>query len=221
MPFNILLLPLLGGYYFISTNYYLKFKLQRLDRQRLLFDSILIGVILSTVSFTFISLIHFISPSFVSKVSSLNPINEPYWGTGVLAFILGIIFSHLSNFFSNKEKAIKKAIIKWGNELDILFLNALIDEDQLMITLTNGKVYIGFIVEISGPGKIEYYSLLPTLSGYRTTDKHKVKITTDYFNIFEKKDEYSASLTYINSQNILSVKKFIPQIFDEFNSQQK
>ncbi|AKP51555.1 hypothetical protein [Cyclobacterium amurskyense] len=51
MPWNLLILPLLGGYYLLFRFNKFKFKQQRLDRQRLVFDTILIGTWLLFFSF--------------------------------------------------------------------------------------------------------------------------------------------------------------------------
>ena len=51
MPWNLLLLNLVAGYYLLTRSHYFKFEQQRLDRQRLIFESILLGVALKT-SFT-------------------------------------------------------------------------------------------------------------------------------------------------------------------------
>lgn len=44
MPWNIIILHLVAGYYISTRSYYFKFKHQRLDRQRLIFESVLLGV---------------------------------------------------------------------------------------------------------------------------------------------------------------------------------
>jgi hypothetical protein len=42
MPFNLLLLPLIGGYYLLVTSRFTKYIHQRIDRQRLIFNSVLV-----------------------------------------------------------------------------------------------------------------------------------------------------------------------------------
>jgi len=218
MPFNILLLPILGGYYFISNHYYYKFKLQRLDSQKLLFDSILVGVLFSIISYIIIASIQFLLPNVSVKIESILPIKEDFLGTGILSFLLGIVSAHTLNLFSTEEEALRKAVEKWGDELDRLFLNSMIDKEQLMLSLKSGKIYIGFVVEVSEPGKVKYYSLLPTLSGYRSLEEHNVKITTNYSSVFDIQEEITPVLTYINANDILSVRKFESDIFNKFSN---
>lgn len=46
----LLLLPLLGGYTFLSIFYYTKFQHSRIETQRLIFHSIIVGLLLIFVS---------------------------------------------------------------------------------------------------------------------------------------------------------------------------
>ena len=50
MPFNLLLLPLVGGYYLLVTSRFTKYIHQRIDRQRLIFNSVLVGIALIGLS---------------------------------------------------------------------------------------------------------------------------------------------------------------------------
>jgi hypothetical protein len=50
MPTNLLLLPLLGGYWFLHTLYYTRFRSQRLDGYRLLMESAFAGLLLTLVA---------------------------------------------------------------------------------------------------------------------------------------------------------------------------
>ena len=49
VKFDLLLLPLIGGYIFLITSYFTKFYHQRLDRQRLIFNSVIAGVLISII----------------------------------------------------------------------------------------------------------------------------------------------------------------------------
>ena len=46
VKFDLLLLPLIGGYIFLITSYFAKFYHQRLDRQRLIFNSVIASVLI-------------------------------------------------------------------------------------------------------------------------------------------------------------------------------
>lgn len=51
MPWNLFILPLLGGYYIISRSHLFKFQQQRLDRQRRVFDSIIAAILILLFTF--------------------------------------------------------------------------------------------------------------------------------------------------------------------------
>lgn len=50
MPWNLLVLPLAAAYYILTRCDLLKYKQQRLDRQRLIFESVLLGSFLLAIS---------------------------------------------------------------------------------------------------------------------------------------------------------------------------
>lgn len=50
MPFNLLLLPLLGGYFFIHLTYRFRFRAYGLDNYRLVFESAAVGLVALLVS---------------------------------------------------------------------------------------------------------------------------------------------------------------------------
>src|SRR5262249_40030519 len=53
---------------------------------------------------------------------------------------------------------------------------------SVMITMDNGKVYIGNAIEAPKPGeKKTWIRLEPLLSGFRNKDTHKLEIATSYF----------------------------------------
>ena len=50
MPYNLLLLPLLGGFLFFHLTHFFRFAAQRLDGYRLLFQSAIAGTFLSILA---------------------------------------------------------------------------------------------------------------------------------------------------------------------------
>ncbi len=62
MPWNLLLLPLVAGYYIFTRSYFFKFKQQRLDQQRLIFESIIWAVIASVTTYLLRLIYESISP---------------------------------------------------------------------------------------------------------------------------------------------------------------
>jgi hypothetical protein len=50
MPYNLLLLPLIGGFLFVHLTHFFRFGAQRLDGYRLLFQSAIAGICLSAAA---------------------------------------------------------------------------------------------------------------------------------------------------------------------------
>lgn len=68
MPWNLLILPLVAGYYLLTRFYPFKYKQQRLDRQRLIFESILLAVCVSVITYFIRLFVEFITPNDVCNI---------------------------------------------------------------------------------------------------------------------------------------------------------
>lgn len=144
MPWNLLILPLIGGYVILSRSYRFRYKSLRLDRQRLLFDSIIIGAILLAATILLRSIIEWLDPALTGKIYRLFPVKSEYLGTAIVSFLLAWLFVFAFNLtlFRDKAAQVSNAIKSVGNELDLLLRSALNDEQLLELTLDTGKVYI-------------------------------------------------------------------------------
>ena len=89
MPFDVLLLPLLGGYAFISNSNCTKFDAKRYSGQRLLFHSAIYGAGLLALSFGLTLLLEFVVPDAYEIWDSLVP--DPHTGTAIGSFVIGIV----------------------------------------------------------------------------------------------------------------------------------
>jgi hypothetical protein len=116
-------------------------------------------------------------------------VKERFIETGLLSFLLGVALSHLFNLLWSKEKIMKKVIFKYGGEVERLTLDCFLNQDLLMISLKNNKVYIGFVSELEFSLDSEFIKIDPVFSGYRD-DTKKLNITTDYLEAFEIFDSY-------------------------------
>src|SRR5688500_8981224 len=88
MPFNVLLLPLLGGYIFISYWNRTRFDAKRYSGERLLLHSALAGIFLLVVSFAVVSTIATNWPEAYDWWRRLVPFDHS--GTSLGALLLGI-----------------------------------------------------------------------------------------------------------------------------------
>lgn len=183
MPFNLLIFPLAGGYYFFVRFYYFKYLQHRSDSQRLLFNSVIAGIFLLIVTYVIRVLAEVICPSWIEAVYRLLPIRLPYFGTSIVAFLFAIAVTEITNALTKREDAIRKAIGRVGNELEILLMQSFNDAEIMQFTLRNDKFYVGWVTELPLPSKSNYVKIMPAISGYRNERKQLV-FTTEYLGVY-------------------------------------
>jgi hypothetical protein len=187
MPFNLLLLPLLGGFLLVSSFYITKYQTWRADGHRLLFYSATFGIgLLGISSFLAETFQALIGANWLDLWHKIAPYQ--YSGRATLSLILGLIGGYILNFLLwilslskvDDQFAIDRAIEQKKDPLELFFRKALGQGDQVMITLKSGKVYTGLIMSNLNPAfKMEAVRLLPSKSGYRD-EKRSVIFTHDY-----------------------------------------
>ena len=230
MPkFDLLLLPLLGGYIFLTTFFLTKFYHQRIERQRLIFNSSIIAVILSIIV---LSIDHFILKvfflNFREDLGKINPVNYDGLNESLLVFLSSFPLAKLFNLILPKKKAFAFVVDKWGNDFEKLFWTSLKskdDEDKLlMITTKSNKVYVGYVNKISEPIDNSHITIIPNFSGYRSKETQELRVTTDYLNVLEYYIERGEAKLIdkkmgiiIPLSEIVMISKFISEIFDRFN----
>ena len=220
MPFNLLLLPLVGGYYLLITSRFTKYIHQRIDRQRLIFNSVLAGIVLIGLSVGVTKTIEYLEPAWLYTIKKSVPLQLPYTGTAVLSLLLGILLAHLSNLFITNTRALSWSIRLIGNELEQLINGAFLEASLVSFTMKNGKVYVGWPVSLPRPSRGSYLSVLPLFSGYRN-DEHDVIFTTEYWDIYQQRrdgesDRYKGFLLVLSTEEIVSASLFDLDIYDRF-----
>lgn len=229
MPWNLLILPLVAGYYLLTRSYFFKFKQQRLEQQRLVFESIILGVILSLSayglrifieSFSFGSdLIFFLYKKIPSSIRS------PLVGTSLATLFLAFAI-HFANLFLLKwrEYFVRNAIKSVGNEFERIVASGS-KKQLLQFTLSNGKFYIAWAKELPIPTISNYVRLLPAFSGYRTEDTQELIFTTQYLTVYadyikqgKVKCVEELNVDFVISRDkIVSVSLFDLEMYERFN----
>lgn len=230
MPkFDLLLLPLLGGYIFLITFFLTRFYHQRIERQRLIFNSSILAVFLALIVLAFD---HFILKMFFlnfrENIGKINPIEYEGLNESLLIFLSSFTIAILFNLLLPKKKALSFVVNKWGSDFEKLFWTSLKSKDDenklLMITTKSNKVYVGYVNKISEPIDNSHITIIPNFSGYRNKETQEFKITTDYLNVLEyyinrgevKLIDKKMGIV-IPLSEITMVSKFISEIFDRFN----
>lgn len=228
----------MAGYFILTNSSLLKYNSQRLTRSRILFESILIGVMTIGIGFLVRTIIQKISPNiipyFLNKLNEV-PFEKPdYFWTFLFSCFLSIMFFIVLEFcvlyFYSKNDSVVWAVKKNGDELETLLKDSALNGQTIQITLSNHKVYIGFCEETPIPQKTNYISISPILSGYRDPKTKKLTITTNYFKVVEEfmkdieekleleLDEITLNTDIVIKQDeIITAGIYEQAVFDKFN----
>lgn len=186
MPFNLLLLPLLGGFIFFSHWNRTAFFAKRQEKERLVLYSSFWGVLFLGLSFLLSILIPY--SDWLLAIRHWWAFNTPpiqFSGISSCALILGTVMPLVLNKvwpfkdIWNPQDEGRRALEKYGSQLEKLLYRALIQEKRVMVTLKGGKVYIGRVTISLTPQEDRDLMLLPSKSGYRD-ERQRLMITTDY-----------------------------------------
>lgn len=227
MPWNLLILPLVAGYYLLTRCYIFKFHQQRLDRQRLIFESVLLGIGVAIITYTVrLTFLNFL-PDVFNVIHKYSPFEQPYALTSLLSIGFSIALTHTYNKFSSDKKWIKRAIKDVGNELEILMKYSLVEEALMQFTLTNGKFYVAWVKELPIPSISNYVRIIPALSGYRTAETKEFKFTTHYLSVYSdyiragrvKNIEDLNTDIVIDITDIVTVSNFDVEMYEKFSTQ--
>ena len=183
MPFNLLIFPLVGGYYILIRFQYLRYIQYRLESQRILLNSAFAGIILLVACFFLRTITYLLFPSFIEYLGAQMPIKSTYFGTTSFTLVAAVVFTEIANLFVDRKKAIKKSLEKAGNEFELLLSASFFDTHLLQFTMDSGKVYIGWVKELPKPFTTNYIRITPALSGYRN-EKKELVLTTQYLTVY-------------------------------------
>jgi len=218
MPYNLLLLPLIGGFLFVHLAHYFRFAAQRADGYRLLFQAAIAGVSLS-IAGRVAELLIALTPLghwFEHYWSIFSPF--PYSATSALSLLMGPVFALLVNLFIGKEKAKAREIRSHGNFLLRLLDEAANQTRLISITLDSRKWYVGWVVESPNlDPHDQFLRLLPFISGYRDKDALETRRTVYYEAVL--KDNTIDRTEFVITLPLKDVKIagfFNDEIYDEY-----
>jgi hypothetical protein len=226
MPWNLLILPLVGGYFILTKCFIFKFHQQRLDRQRLIFESVLLAIALTVSTYLIRILFIKLTPDLINIIHSHSPFDQPFALTSLISVGVAILFTLIYNKFSEDKKWIRKAIDDVGNEFESLMKYSFDEESLLQFTLNNDKIYIAWVKELPITSISPYVRVIPAISGYRK-DKKQVEFTAHYLSVYASyiKDGTIKYVDDLNTDlildisNITTVSNFDPKMYEKFQDQ--
>ncbi|MBE9171547.1 hypothetical protein IQ216_00095 [Cyanobium sp. LEGE 06143] len=186
MPFNSLLLPLAGGFLFISFWNKTKYNANRSNGQRLILESALWGMLFLGIAYFIIRLLNWMLPAFYPIWHYWIP--YPQLGPPIGSLLIGSCLPCILNRFWSEKKENAISYEAFSDYIGLVFFRAQTNRKPVMITLRNGKVYIGFIRGCNCPGNHDGGGSLymqPSMSGYRREETHEMHLTTDYTAILQ------------------------------------
>jgi hypothetical protein len=227
LPYNVLLLPLLGGYFFLICWNCTKFNTSRQSGHKLIFHAAAAGLLFLGIAFGVVAFIISRWPHCAVWWQSIVPF--PYLGTSLLACVLGMALPWPLNFipFFRKEESAQRAIERANDHLEILLARACRETKAVSITLKSRKVYIGLVTRTHDPTyDRKYIQLLPIKSGFRDSVTQAMTLTVDYSVAFAKIIQEDATVAaggirdfeiVIPVSEIQSVNLFDPTTYLLFN----
>jgi len=224
VEFNILVIPLLGGYYFLSESYFYKFKYDRVSDQRLIFNSAIAGMLFLLLALLSNKLYECICSLEESKsFASYFDLNLEYLGISILAFTYAFIGVHLPKFFINREKWVERSVKDYGEKLEVVLLEALKKDTMVSITLKSEKVYVGWSILLDQPDNTkEYVQIIPVLSGYRNSETKELNFVTEYLSVISSDEnqltEEDFTIT-IRRDQVVSVNFFDINAYEQFHKE--
>ncbi len=202
MPYNVLLLPLLGGFLFVTFWDRTRWHAHRAEKDRLLIYAAVAGLAALALAFLIRSIPPFIAcwdgwpcaPTWWDR-----HVGFPNSGIAALAFCLAALgwlpFNLVADMYyrdwadeesrGSKRREFVRVVNSYGGPLEQLFLRSMQEEKAVMLTLKGGKVYIGDIGSNFVPGEHTSIHLLPSRSGFRD-GQQRLTLTTDYDSATEE-----------------------------------
>lgn len=224
MGLGLFLVPVLGGYLFLTGLHYTRYDILRKSGYHLFFQSAIAGCVLVGVARPMVVLLNDGLPGVGALWKSHVPFD--YSGTVALSVLLGFVFPYVANRFYGKEKAERRAATENGALIELIISESLERRKPVEISLKNGKSYIGFAFErkmaVSGESDI---ALILIKSGYRDKDTHELVLTTDYISVIRKcldDNPVVPDLRYedfrivVPMSEVGSVRIFHPEVYERF-----
>lgn len=201
MPYNLLLLPLLGGYWLLWQSNRTRYLFARQDGHRLLIWSAMAGAALLVVASMIVTVLRLLQG--IGEPSSSGTFDLAAWwhmvspfphsGKAVGALVLGLLAPLLLNrlpAYRNGSVWARRAAEHYGQEIELLILRSLDHKMPLMATLGNGKVYVGYVSHaVNAETDRRYVRMLPMVSGYRDPSDQRVVFTMLYEDVMRQSDD--------------------------------
>ncbi len=189
MPYNLLLLPLLGGFWLLHHTHLFRFRVQRYDGYRLIFESAIAGTFLAAFAKLLILLTKntFWGKSIHHFWNQFAPWEHSGWAA--LAFSLGLALPYLWNPIFKINRAKDREVKLHADALTALLHRAERNDSLISVTMDSRKWYVGYVAESPNLSPQEmYFRILPVISGYREKDSLRFIQTVSYEDVIRDEE---------------------------------
>jgi len=222
---GLLLIPALGGYWFLTPYHLTQDSLQRTSGYHVVLRSAVAGLVLFAVARSITTLAAHYWPEAVLFWQMFFPID--FSGTSALSVVLGLLTPYLLNLFTDRNRAQRNLAQHQGNLIELLIDEALDREFFVEISLSSGKSYIGTPLMNGFPSR-EYadIAIIPAFSGYRDKETQELCISASYMPALNAIVGPRTDPTTLDSEDfrviipmreILTVRLFDPDAYVQLN----
>ena len=217
-----LIMPLVGGYWFLSVWYGTRFTVRRDSGYHLFFKTILFGVVfLFVAKILLIFLKDRIAICFDLQIFIPTELDLE----STVAMILGVALPYVLNIFYNQAKHALIAAEGRGDLLYVTITKAIGKVELVELTMSGGKVYIGYPSSLTG-FENKFVNLIPYASGFCDSETKELKLTSRYSLalddfarrkiLYKRITSFSEISINIKVKEIISARIFYPEVYAEF-----
>ena len=183
MSLAILLLPAVGGYWFVTHFNFTRFQAVRESGYHILFRSVLFGIFWYCVAALTVWYLETCDlwgvPSAIKWWNSVFP--PTFTVETVVAIALGGLSPYILNLFYSAERGYRRTAESTGDHIELLISDAMRSHSPIEVSLRSRKFYIGFATGQNDTRHSDTaVSLIPVYSGHRTEDELNLVIDIDY-----------------------------------------
>ena len=212
----MLLIPALGGYYFLSRSLVTRYWVARQTGYKLFFSAALVGVFLLATA----RLIAIWLGDWWASVGAWWHDYAPfeYAGTVFASAFLAVLAAELPNPLFNKTKRAMRTAKANGDLIECLMQEAVDSKGSQLVQISTqgGKCYIGFALEsgVAAAGEPDI-AITPIASGYRDSETRELRIVRNYLPALQSSDLGLAEFrVVIPLGEIASARRFDPDAYD-------
>ena len=218
MPTELaLLIPLLGGFYFVFRCQLLYLFSLQLGQAVALLLSALCGFGFAMLARGFAAILHLCSGGQWLETHNAAAWPFQFSGTAMLAFWMAVLAAELSMRALRFERVSSWYIRHFADDLLKLLHASLLNVEPVCLTLDDGKIYIGFLQALPSldPSRafcssLAYAEWIPQLP------EHTMRITTDYVGALDASKEREKLVKLIPISTVRTANLFDIAIYRKF-----